>query len=230
MGEIQIITKVIFSIAIAYLATSIILFTIEVGKNRQAIPEILNSLEKLENAANINSILKSVDTTTQEITMVRKEIPNILYELQKIRKLTPLILEQVDNTNKNIPKILEEIKQTRKTVPLVLTESKKIRKIMLNESKKIRETLPSILNEAKKIRETVPTILKHSEEIRKELPEQITRIEKIVDNVDQISKDATQGVVTGTVTGILSLPGELIKETGKALMDEETDESFFDEE
>ena len=96
MERIKIVVQVVFSAAIMYFATSIILLTVEFSKIREEVPNVISSIEKIERDAKINSILETANLGI-------KEIPNILQEMQKLRELTPLILKQVDNTNKNIP-------------------------------------------------------------------------------------------------------------------------------
>ena len=182
MEKIKIVVQIIFSIAIIYFATSIILLTVELSKIREEVPNILSSIEKIERDAKIDSILETADLGIKEI--------------EKLRELTPLILKQVDNTNKNIPVILEEVKQTREAIPAILTESKNIRA-------------------------SIPPILEESKAIRKDVPIQLDKVEKITKNIDQISKDVASGAVSGTVTGIISLPKDIVKKTADTLTGKE---------
>ena len=220
MEKMKILIQVVFSISIAYFATSIILFTMELSKVREAIPEVLSSIEKMESDAKINSILETANLGI-------KEIPKILKEIEKIRQLTPSILKRVDNTNKNIPVILEEVKRTREVIPSVLQEIKSTRNSVsdvLKESKEIRKSVPLILEESKNIRESIPPILNESKAIRKDIPIHLDKVDKITKNIDKISKEAARGAVSGTVRGIIDLPKDIVKKTAETLIGEEESE------
>ena len=213
MERIKIVVQVVFSSAIIYFATSIILLTVELSKLREAVPEVISSIEKLESDVKINSILETANLGI-------KEIPNILKEIEKVRELTPSILKRVDNTNKNIPAILEEVKQTREAIPSVLKEVKQTResiKPILQESKAIRKTIPPILQESQEIRKSIPPILNESKAIRKDVPIQLEKVQKITKDIEKISKDAAKGAVSGTVRGIIGLPKDLVDKTTDTL-------------
>ncbi len=220
MEKIKIILQILFSGAIIYFATSIILLTVELSKIREEVPKVISSIERLESDAKINSILETANLGI-------KEIPNILKEIEKVRELTPLILKQVDNTNKNIPAILKEVKQTRETIPSVLKEVKQTRKSItpiLKESKAIRETIGPILKESKNIRASIPPILEESKAIRKDVPIQLQKVEKITKDIEKISKNAAKGAVSGTVRGIIGLPKDLVEKTADTLIGNEESE------
>lgn len=188
MERTQILTKVIFSIALAYFATSIIFLTFEMREIRESIPVILDKTSQLGKDSNIPIILQTIKEVTLEIKEVREEIPLVLKEIEEVRKLTPLVLEQIDNTNKNIPNILQEVKLTR-------------------------ESVPSILNESEQIRKSIPPILDEVKAVRLDIPDHLARTEKITDNIAKLSNQAASGAVKGTVKGVLSLPYELLKTT-----------------
>ena len=220
MEKIKIVVQVVFSAAIIYFATSIILLTVELSKLRKTVPEVMSSIEKLESDAKINSILETANLGI-------KEIPNILKEIEKVRELTPSILKQVDNTNKNIPAILEEVKQTRKVIPSVLKEVKQTRDtipLILTETKNIRKSIPPILEESQEIRKSIPPILNESKAIRTDVPIQLEKVQKITKDIEKISKDAASGAVSGTVRGIIGLPKDLVEKTADTLRGEEESE------
>jgi len=220
LEKIKIVVQVVFSGAIIYFATSIILLTLELSKLRETVPEIMSSIEKLESDAKINSILETANLGI-------KEIPNILKEIKKVRELTPSILKQVDNTNKNIPVILKEVKQVREVIPSVLEEVKQTRKSIspiLEESKAIRKTIPPILKESQNIRKSIPPILDESKAIRKDIPIRLDKVEKITKNIEKISNDVASGAVSGTVRGIINLPKDLVEKTADTLRWEEESE------
>jgi len=117
MSKSLIFIKILFSLAIIYLATAIIIFTNEITETRKTIPQVLTTIEQFEKDAKIKSILLSIENTTKEIKAVRETIPKILEEIERVRKLTPEILSRVDNINASIPPILEESKKIRGSIP-----------------------------------------------------------------------------------------------------------------
>jgi len=207
MEKISVFIKVLFSLAIIYLATSIILFTNEIKQTRDELPKIITMLEKVENNTQVDEVILTLRDTIKEVKAFREHIPEILKESKEIRKLTPTVLKSVDNINSNISPILQEIKQTRETIPSIL-----------NESKAVRNSIPPILNEIKSTRETIPSILNESKAIRKELPIEITKVEKITQNINALSQQAASGAVQGTLRGIFDIPRNVIEGTGEKLL------------
>lgn len=200
MEKIQIISKIIFSFSLAYFATALILFTLEISNTRKEIPVLLDKVEAMENNSNITKIITLANDVTIQVKELKKEIPNILTEVEEIRKVIPNILKQVEAINKNIPSVLEEVKQTRKT-------------------------LPSILKESEQIREAIPPILKESKELRADLPEILRRTENITNNMENIATDAGSGAIKGTIKGIFTLPGDIIRGTAEKVVGEDNDEN-----
>lgn len=144
MKKATIFAKILFSLALVYFTTSLILLTIELGKIRESVPEILVSIEKIENGKNLNNISNSM-------AIVSKELPNVLKEIKEVRKLTPTILKQVDKTTNTIPSILKESQEIRKSIPPILKESQNLRKEIppeLNKVEHITKNIQQISNDA----------------------------------------------------------------------------------
>ena len=57
MSKSLIIIKILFSLAIIYLATAIIIFTNEITKTRETIPQILSVIKQLEKDVKIKILL-----------------------------------------------------------------------------------------------------------------------------------------------------------------------------
>lgn len=186
MEKLHVFSKLLFSAALCYIATAIILFTLELGKTRESIPALLKQVEKVEASAEIPKILAQVAGITQEIAAVRTEIP--------------AILEQVKKTREMVPAVLQEVGQLRSvTVPAVLKE------VQLAQ----QATIPAVL---KQVREAMPSVLQEVAAVRKEAPEILTKTQKIMDDAKRISSQATSGAVQGVFKGVLSAPLNLIKE------------------
>lgn len=135
MEKLQIASKALFSIALIYFASVLLIMVLEVRQSREMIPDILSQVEQIEIDSDIPGILKQVAQITndippiiKEVSAIRKEIPAILHEVAQVRQQIPSILVQVEETRQIIPPILHEIEETRAIVPDVLQEVAAVRK------------------------------------------------------------------------------------------------------
>ena len=135
MEKLQIASNTLFSIALIYLASVLLIMVLEVKQSRETIPDILRQVKQIEIDSDIHGILKQVAQITndippviKEVSAIRKEIPAILHEVAQVRQQIPSILVQVEETRQIIPPILHEIEETRAIVPGVLQEVAAVRK------------------------------------------------------------------------------------------------------
>lgn len=140
MEKLQIASKILLSLALIYFSTAIIMFVIETGRTREAIPEILTDIGQLKLNAEIPIILRKVSEIIKEVSLVRQEIPSILKEVEAIRMAVPPILEEVEEIRMAIPPILKEVEEIRMAIPSIL-----------EEVAAVREELPQSLDKTQKI-------------------------------------------------------------------------------
>lgn len=134
-------------------------------------------------------------------------------EINRIRSQLPAILDKVETTSENIKPIVTEVIKARDLVPPLTNEITELRKqipSILQEVKQTRELIPPILKEVKQTRELVPPILKEVKKTREAIPPMLVKAENIVKQARFISKETSEGAVTGVFTGIIKAPFKLI--------------------
>ena len=189
MEKLQVFSKLLFTAAMCYVATAVILFTLELGKTRESIPGLLKQVEQVEASAGIPQILAQVAKITKEVSAVRAEIPAVLAQLEKTRAVVPSVLKEVALLREN-------------TVPAVLKE------MQLAQQK----TIPAVLKEVQLAQQTtIPSVLTEVADVRKEIPDLLARTQGIMDDARNISSQASKGAVEGVFKGVLSAPLNLIK-------------------
>jgi len=187
MDKLKIYATFSVAAAICYLATSLVLATLEIGKVREQLPQIITQLETVESGLDIPGILEI-------ISRVDARLPGILEEVASVR-------QSVDGVSNQIPGLVAEVAAVRQqTVPAVL-----------QESQAIRSSIPPVLQESKAIRELVPGVLGESASIRKALPGTLDRTDAIVEKLGNVGENLTENVTRGTVKSILSAPIDIIE-------------------
>ena len=122
-------------------------------------------------------------------------IRDILSEVSEVRKLLPDILDQVEKTRSIIPTVLAEFKETRMALP------------------GIHKSIDNVHSSINKFSEQVPNISKEISQITKmehNIPSHLDRIEDIIDEAKNLGKESSKGVVSGLLTGLLSLPLDFV--------------------
>ena len=119
MEKLQIATKALFSIALIYLASVLLMMVLEVRQTREAIPDILRQVEQIEMDSDISEILKQVAQITDEISPIVKEV-------SAIREEIPAILHEVKETRATVPAVLQEVAAVRKEAPELLDKTQKL--------------------------------------------------------------------------------------------------------
>lgn len=140
----------------------------------------------------IESTSESINRATDGIDRIADHIPVIVEQVDKVQQRIPLILNEVEASRRLVPGILEEVEQVRLQIPSII-----------NEMQAIRQDLPAVLEEAKAIRQMVPTTL--------------DRADKLVGEVKNAGRKASEGAVTGVFTGIIKAPFSWMGNIGKSL-------------
>ena len=186
------------------LAVAIIYFTIEVRSISKQIPVILSAVESTSKSVEpmieqVGEIKELIPPILDEWTETRKQIPLILDEVKATRELVPPVLEEVGKVREQIPSILHEVEATRQELPAILDTSNKA----IKEVAAVRKTVPGILEEVKKTRELVPPTL--------------DRVDRMIGDAAVAGRKASEGAVTGVITGIFAAPFRLVGNIGKSL-------------
>ena len=186
--------KLLTALGMIILAASIVFFSIELSQFRQQLP----------------ILLKQIDETTQrvspiidEINDIKKFIPQIIQQSEGYQQQIPIILTQVSAINLSIKPILEQSQQWQSKLPKLLKAISETNKTIGNTNKIIAKALPQI-----------PLILDESKALRAEIPEMLDKTESLMGQAEQAGKDASKGLVTGFVGGILSTPFTLLDNIG----------------
>ncbi len=157
------------------------------------------ALEFSRVATQIPEILSSVETTSEKIEPV-------LIEIGEIRAQIPSVLKEVKEIRKLISPVLDEVKLVREQLPAVLTEVKEV-----------REQIPVLLAEAKAVRIIVPDVLKEVKRTREAIPPMLAQGERMIGAASKAGRRASEGAITGVITGILKAPFNLIGGLGRSM-------------
>jgi len=195
MPELESTTKAkatyVLAVSIFAMAAALIFFTIQLASISRQIPDILNS----------------VQSTSSKIEPMLKEMGNV-------RDLVPPILEEIKHSREQIPPILNEVAQLREQLPLILEETKQTRQLVPG----ILDTVNNVVKEVEKTRPLVPQVLTQVEKTREAMPGMLDKADKLVANAKQAGKEASQGAVTGVLTGIIAAPFNIVGNLGKKML------------
>ncbi|WP_114326805.1 hypothetical protein [Candidatus Colwellia aromaticivorans] len=194
-------SQVLLSVAIGYLAYALLSFTKE-------IPEFIHA----------------VDRTTPHISAIVNEVELVRIEIGKVRTLVdkqvPAILRQVDTTLPIVEQGLAQSEQYSKQLPQLWIHLEEIeRQIQL-----LQHSLPSVLQRVDAVIKTTNattaevslwrahstqylTEIKHS---RQDIPQYLTRAEVMIIEAKTIGQEASSGLVSGFIQGVISLPLDVV--------------------
>lgn len=209
----------LLAVSILAMAASLAYFTFELSQFIRQVPDILD---------NIESTSKKIEPVLKEVSQIRDLIPPILAEVGATREQITAILEEIKGVRKTIPPILLEVSKTREQLPAVL-----------NEVAAVREELPSMLASADKASEAVVSVstemnayqpiatdaLSQLEEVRKQLPVTLDRVDGMIDKARVAARDASSGMVTGALGGLITAPFRLVGNFGSSVMGLSKDEA-----
>ncbi|MDF2179893.1 hypothetical protein P2G88_16695 [Aliiglaciecola sp. CAU 1673] len=148
------------------------------------------------------------------------QIPRAIIEVEKTARQIEALIAEAEQLRAPVPDILQEVSLTREQVPLILQEIAAVRQhfpAILEEINAINHHIPGVLAEAEAVRLMVPSILDEVETTREALPPMLSQADNIVREAKQIGKVATEGAVTGVLSGIVKMPFEFLGGLGKAL-------------
>ncbi|MBL4821982.1 MAG: hypothetical protein JKX90_00455 [Colwellia sp.] len=194
-------SQALLGVAIGYLAYALLNFTKE-----------------------IPGFIDAVDRSTPHISAIVKEVELVRIEVGKVRALVekqiPAILMQVDTTLPLVKQGLVQSEQYSKQLPLLWQHLEKIE----NQIQLLQQHLPSVLQRVDAAIATTNSTteelaqwrphstqylaeLKHSHQ---DIPQYLSRVEAIIIDAKTIGKEASSGLVSGFIQGVISLPFDVV--------------------
>ncbi len=201
------------SISIFALAASIGYFTFELSQFIRQIPDILE---------NVRTTSEKIEPTLKEISQVRELVLPILTEVKAIRELTPSILNESEAIREQVSAALQETKKVRSNIPAILSETAALREQLpaaLSSANQASASVVLISAELKAYQPIATEALKQIDGTRKEIPEILNRTDAMIDRARIAAREASSGVVTGALGGLLTAPFRLIGDFGSKVLD-----------
>jgi len=157
---------------------------------------------------------------TWQLGQISLQIPVILESVEKTSEKIEPVIKQVNELQQSIKPVLNEVVEIRKQTPFILNEVKQTRlqiPAILDSTNKMSQALVMTSNEVKATRPLVPEVLKEVKATREAVPGMLDRADRLVINMRQVGKKASEGAVSGVITGIITAPFDLVGNIGKQL-------------
>lgn len=201
-------SQALLAIAIAFLAFSLFRFTLH-------IPDILKVIDKT--TLTVDSIAPQIDVIVEEVIQVRTEVANVRV---MVSQQMPAILSQVEASLPVINQVVLESENYSRQLPALLEQLDKIEQQVAS----LQGDIPAILKRVDAIVKTTNNTtaevalwrphsnqyLKEIELSREYVPQYLTRIEKTVGDAKTVGKEASSGMVSGFLKGVITLPFEMV--------------------
>ena len=216
----------LLAISLFSLAGALVFFTVKISNVTDIIPGIM------EEFINTSAAIEPVAKTVHEISAL---VPVLLEETKQVRVLIPSVLDESREVRETILPALEEISKTRQLVPEILQETALLRQQLasivqeiqsereqiprvLKTVDKTRDTIDSAIDELRLTRELIPPILEEIRKTRESIPSMLQKAEHITTKARTTGKQASEGAITGIVTGLAKAPFKIIGDIGKSLV------------
>ena len=203
-----IVSRFALAAGLVFLSASIFHFGQTIKSMESSLPTIA---EKTQTAS------ESVQAAAIEIRRIIPFVPDIIEETKQTRETIPKMLAQTEVIMNRAVDAVAMVSAIHESVPAILEESKQVRQ----ESKQIRQELPAILNELSASREIVAQTTVEIENVRQSLPGTLNHLDTLLDKADKTGKRASEGAVSGVLTGIVKAPYSIVKGLGKGVFDKE---------
>ena len=195
------ISQILLALAITFLAFSLV-------KIANEVPGILNTIDKTS---------PQVDVIVDEVALIRQEVKLVRLLLAK---QTPEVLAKVADTLPVIREVLAESERYLRQLPTALEKVD----ILTRDVQRFKSSLPNVLQRIDAVVDAMNTTVNevalwrpYSREYlteialsRENIPQYLTRAENIVIDAKSIGKEASSGIVTGFLKGVISLPFEVV--------------------
>lgn len=207
--------RVLTALGLFALTAAIVFFTLELRQVRLQLPSMLEQ---------VDSTAQRVDPIVAQVAELQTFIPQIIEQSEGYQELIPEVLSRVDDINAQLPLIMDEVASVRQAIEPVLEQTEAWREELPAILKRVDETNTTVRGTNKEIAKVVPqvplilaeseAIRGESEALRAEIPEIIASADDLVSKAEDAGKEASKGLVTGFVGGILSSPFNLIGRIG----------------
>ncbi|BEU04295.1 hypothetical protein OAG1_30950 [Agarivorans sp. OAG1] len=200
--------RILTALGLFALAAAIVFFTLELRQVRTQLPSMLEQ---------VDSTAQRVDPIVAQIAELQTFIPQIIEQSEGYQELIPEVLSRVDDINAQLPLIIDEVAAISQAIEPVLEQTEAWREELPGILKRVDETNTTVRGTNKEIAKVVPQvplILAESEALRIEIPEMIASADDLVSKAEDAGKEASKGLVTGFVGGILTSPFNLIGRIG----------------
>jgi surface antigen len=142
MDKLKFLALTFLSFSLFCLALSLAYVAYEIGKTRQAAPQLLDRVGKTSD---------KLAPIVKETAKIRQAIPPILDQVEATRKEIPAILSSVDNVSEAANAITKEVGEVRVIMPDILAELRKT-----------REELPGIIEQADQVASKAHSVARES--------------------------------------------------------------------
>jgi len=204
-----------FSYSQALLALSIALLALSLFKFTMHVPAMLTVIE---------NTTKTVDLVTPKIDNIINEVALVRVEIGKIRALvtqqTPAILSQVEASLPVVQQVVAESEYYSRQLPALLHQLESIEQqvALLQASipallKRVDAVVKTTNNTTAEIARWRPHSTRYLKEIalsRDYIPQYLSRIENTIVDAKTIGKEASSGLVSGFLKGVIALPFEVV--------------------
>ena len=136
------------------------------------------------------------------------------YQLSRIVDNLPVIENSLSQVGQQVPPVLEEVKQVRlevaairQQIPEILSVADRAMVTASSAEEKITTLLPQTLNEIRLTREKIDPTLKQVDLL---IDKAAIKVEGAIAKAEGAGQEASEGAVTGILSGILKLPFNLI--------------------
>jgi len=194
-------SQVLLSGAIGYLAYALLSFTKE-------IPELINVVDR--NTPFISTIVNEIKLVRIEVGKVRalvdKQIPAILMQVDRALPIAEQGLAQSEQYSQQLPQLWRHLDKIERQVGLLQQHLPAV----LARVDAVVETTNATTKEVSQWRSHSTQYLTEIKHSRQDIPQYLSRVEAIIINAKTIGKEASSGLVSGFIKGVISLPFDVV--------------------
>ncbi|TPH12024.1 hypothetical protein [Litorilituus lipolyticus] len=188
------ISQIILALAITYLAYSLS----EVARQVPDVVAMVNNVKpQMDNIALQVALVKDEVTLTREL--ITKQLPEVLRQVEASIATIDNVIAESENYSRNIPSLLQRLEYFEQQIPLAYQRL---------------DNLEAATNHAvAEIALWRPHSNHYIEELalaRENIPQYLTRIERIIEQANQVGEKNSSGFVSGIFKGVISLPFEVV--------------------
>jgi regulator of replication initiation timing len=194
-------SQILLSIAIGYLAYALLSFTKE-------IPGFIDAVDRA--TPHISSIVTEVELVRIEVGKVRalvdEQIPAILMQVDRAVPLVEQGLMQSEQYSQELPQLWQHLEKIETQIQLL----QKSLPDVLQRVDAVVETTNATTLEVSQWRPHSTQYLTEIKHSREDIPQYLSRAEAIIIDAKTIGKEASSGLVSGFLQGVISLPFDVV--------------------